>query len=77
MKKQKFYCEPRKFAAMRHKLGFTQAKAAAIIGVRTLRISAWECGRAPVPQAAVVIYDLLTELDNPGDYRAPGRRPKE
>lgn len=70
-KKKKFYCHPRRAYEKRISLGFTQAQIAEIIGTSNIRISKWENGASPVPQYLIVIYDLLSRLRNPKDYRAP------
>ena len=62
LKREKFYMDPKQFAAWRKAKGLTQRQAGELIGVETLRISKWECGVAPVPKFAVIIYTLHDRL---------------
>ncbi|MGB9610593.1 MAG: helix-turn-helix domain-containing protein [Bryobacteraceae bacterium] len=57
---------------LRHRLGLTQEKMAARLGVTFPTINRWENGRArPSPLALKQIEDLLTDLgENGQDLRA-------
>ena len=62
---------PADFATKRRSLGLTQRDLSRITGKKIGSIAAWENGRRPVPQIAVVVLDFLSRLKNPKAYQPP------
>ena len=62
-----FYITPDKFKAMRLALGLTQSQAAVLLGIpggNPVQVCNWEAGRVRIPHRAVIIYDLMSKLND-------------
>lgn len=62
---------PQEFADKRRGLSLTQKDLSRITGKKIGSIAAWENGRRPVPQIAVVVMEYLGKMKEPRKYCPP------